>query len=76
VLSSAFQTCKPLQSLSDVSALLYTAQKPWLYLSEGNCACATNLLLAYLPVVVALLCSLVPSARRAAVCFCLPIEGD
>ena len=36
MLSEAFQTCKPLENLADVSALLYTAQKPWLYLAEGN----------------------------------------
>jgi lysosomal Pro-X carboxypeptidase len=36
LLSDAFQTCKPLQSLTDISALLYTAQKPWLYMAEGN----------------------------------------
>jgi lysosomal Pro-X carboxypeptidase len=36
VLSSAFQTCTPLQSMSDIDALLHTAQKPWLYLAEGN----------------------------------------
>jgi pimeloyl-ACP methyl ester carboxylesterase len=36
VLSEAFQTCTPLQSLSDIKALLYTAQVPWMYLAEGN----------------------------------------
>lgn len=36
VLSDAFQTCKPLDNMADVGALLYTAQKPWLYLAEGN----------------------------------------
>ena len=36
VLSDAFQTCKPLTGLSDIAALLHTAQKPWLYLAEGN----------------------------------------
>jgi lysosomal Pro-X carboxypeptidase len=36
VLSEAFQTCKPLHSVTDINALLYTAQKPWLYLAEGN----------------------------------------
>lgn len=36
VLSEAFQTCKPLESISDVKALLSAAQKPWMYLAEGN----------------------------------------
>ena len=36
VLSEAYQTCQPLQSPADVGALLSNAQKPWMYLAEGN----------------------------------------
>ena len=36
MLSEAFQTCQPLQSLGDIEALLHTAQAPWYLLAEGN----------------------------------------